>query len=61
MAPEQQKSMRQIRAEVLIQQDERKRDVWLDKMKSSKMGEQIYVGDGVLLGDVVRWLREALE
>jgi hypothetical protein len=44
-----------------IEADQRKRDAWIKKMKASRSGESVLVGDDVTLADVHRWLTEALE
>jgi hypothetical protein len=44
---------------VPLDQDRRKRDEWLRRMKGSKASASILVGDDVVLADVVRWLDEA--
>lgn len=45
----------------MLDQDRVKRDTWLRRMKASKIGSQIMVGEDITLADVVRWLTEALE
>ena len=41
--------------------DQRKRDAWMKRMKASRSGESILVGEDVTLADVHRWLVEAVE
>ena len=45
----------------MLDQDRRKRDDWLRRMKASKTGSQIMVGEDITLADVVKWLVEAVE
>jgi hypothetical protein len=42
-------------------QDRRKRNEWLRRMKSCKVGASILVGEDVTLAEVIRWLDEAVE
>lgn len=50
-----------LAAQAMLDQDRVKRDTWLRRMKASKIGSQIMVGEDITLADVVRWLTEALE
>ena len=45
----------------MIDQDRRKRDDWLRRMKCSKAGASILVGEDVTLAEVVRWLDESMK
>jgi hypothetical protein len=50
-----------LAAQAKIEADQRKRDGWIRKLKASRSGESILVGEDVTLADVHRWLTEALE
>jgi hypothetical protein len=50
-----------LAAQAMLDQDRRKRDDWLRRMKASKTGSQIMVGEDITLADVVKWLVEAVE
>ena len=50
-----------LAAQAMIDQDRRKRDDWLRRMKCSKAGASILVGEDVTLAEVVRWLDESMK
>ena len=49
-----------LAAQAMLEQNRRKRNNWLRKMKGSKAGASILVGDDVTLAEVVCWLEEAI-
>ena len=55
-------ALRLAALEAMADQDQKRRDNWVRRMKASKIGSSVLVGDyGETLADVVRWLEEALE
>ena len=54
-------TLRLAALEALAEQDDKRRDNWLRRIKAGKAGSSVLVGDyGETLADVVRWLEEAL-
>jgi len=47
--------------ESAINADEQRRDVWLRDMRTFRAGGHVYVGEGVTLADVTRWLDRAVK